>query len=1099
MKKNLTHFFIISLLLIISPPSIAQEPGKLLRSSYEIIMEGDSLYREEKYAEAIQVLKSVSRNDTNYVMSLNELSIAYLGSGDSLKAIDAAREGLSVKSQYRKILWENLGASYDQAGMYDKAMDAYQQGIKEFPHFYKYHYDIGVSYAKRKNDKEAVKHFQKSITMNPLHAASHYQIGLLAARNNKYVMAMLSLQMFVILEENTERTLKALQLIEAIGKNEFKVNPDSVVDITGDTDHFEDLEDIVRSKSALSERYKTDVKLNYYNIIKPMQAVMEKLSYNASDKGFWMQHYVPFYVELWKQGYFESLMYHSFSSLKDDDVQRLVKSNKSKITKFITWAVEYLIKIRADKKAMVNGKEMSIHHWYYDNGALQAIGVLDEKKKIYTGYWQLYNATGNLKNEGSYNDKGEPDGKWKSYYADGSLREIFGYTNGTYTGNYTIYYKNGQEKEKGSYNTAGKMSGTFMYYYASGMLQSKVDFADNIKDGKGIYYYDNGMVRKEVTYKKDLLDGKYKEYYRNGSLKTDATVTAGKLTGKEKEYNARNQLIAETNYINDLAEGEAKKYFGNGSVNEKGAYKAGKKTGLWITYYENGKVAEEETYVAGLLEGLMKKYDDDGVLFAEFEFKKDVLRKYKFIDKKGKVLASGEEKNNTLNFNSYYPDGTLRAEGKTVNGKREGLWTEYYSTGRKSVDANFKDGKKNGPETSYYRNGVLKSKYVNKDDLTEGYYVSYYKNGKKQKEGYYINDEMAGDWIEYEPNGTISEKSYYIKGTIDGINEYFDASGRPTEQYYYDDNTLSSLTGRDSTGRILFSDTLVKGQGTITSLHHDKSVHYKIPFINGIKEGSLSFLTPAGKPYIDVTYKRGEESGLYKKYHFNGKVAVEAYYIDGDLDSTYRFYDWDGNLVQLLNYKYGNRDGLCKWLYGNGKIRFEGVYKDGDREGYFMHYDDDGTTRMRLNYKENELVGYSYPDKDGNFVPDIPVKNGSGHIVTYYSNGNKSADFTIDGGFYEGKYQTWHSNGQLHDDQNYKNGEWEGKVMSYYPNGKTEEDESYLYDELDGVCKYYTPKGVLKELITFSNGTRYGLTQLFDATGKLKKQYRFYRGFTYDK
>src|SRR6478752_1476074 len=78
--------------------SIAQEK-KFIINSAEIINEGVSLYDEGKYKEAIEKLKEVDRNDTNYVWALAELSMTYIADSQFVQGIKIADEGLSYNSK----------------------------------------------------------------------------------------------------------------------------------------------------------------------------------------------------------------------------------------------------------------------------------------------------------------------------------------------------------------------------------------------------------------------------------------------------------------------------------------------------------------------------------------------------------------------------------------------------------------------------------------------------------------------------------------------------------------------------------------------------------------------------------------------------------------------------------------------------------------------------------------------------------------------------------------------------------------------------------------------------------------------------------------
>ena len=87
-------------------------------------------------------------------------------------------------------------------------------------------------------------------------------------------------------------------------------------------------------------------------------------------------------------------MYHSFSSVKEDKVQDVIKSNKSKITKMIEWSVKYLVDLRANKKIKVT--DMSI---FFMRKSLHFQTVLNSnlRKEIMSGEVATFTAHGRVK------------------------------------------------------------------------------------------------------------------------------------------------------------------------------------------------------------------------------------------------------------------------------------------------------------------------------------------------------------------------------------------------------------------------------------------------------------------------------------------------------------------------------------------------------------------------------------------------------------------------------------------------------------------------------------------------------------------------------
>ena len=82
---------------------------------------------------------------------------------------------------------------------------------------------------------------------------------------------------------------------------------------------------------------------------------------------------------------------------------------------------------------------------------------------------------------------------------------------------------------------------------------------------------------------------------------------------------------------------------------------------------------------------------------------------------------------------TYYPDGKLKMEGNTVNGKAHGIWRYYYENGFIWSEGQFRHG------------------------VREGYSRVYFDNGKKRMQGQYKNGKQTGWWLVWKPNGSFAD------------------------------------------------------------------------------------------------------------------------------------------------------------------------------------------------------------------------------------------------------------------------------------------------------------------------------------------------------
>ena len=112
----------------------------------------------------------------------------------------------------------------------------------------------------------------------------------------------------------------------------------------------------------------------------------------------------------------------------------------------------------------------------------------------------------------------------------------------------------------------------------------------------------------------------------------------------------------------------------------------------------------------------------------------------------------------------------------------------------------------------------------------------------------------------------------------------------------------------------------------------DSVLEGKIPFKNGVIEGSSKLYYPSGKLASVATFKNGKVEGVQKDYYEDGKLKLEALY------------------------KNGNREGITKSYYQNGKIQLEAYFKNGVLDGSVKKYDETGKLINQINFKNGQEI-----------------------------------------------------------------------------------------------------------------------------------------------
>lgn len=108
---------------------------------------------------------------------------------------------------------------------------------------------------------------------------------------------------------------------------------------------------------------------------------------------------------------------------------------------------------------------------------------------------------------------------------------------------------------------------------------------------------------------------------------------------------------------------------------------------------------------------------------------------------------------------------------------------------------------------------------------------------------------------------------------------------------------------------------------------------------------------------VQLDYKRGKPSGVYRAYYPDGKPLIFAVYGWGSLHGDWTEYDEFGRITVKGRYRDGLRDGT--WAFRTQGI--VGQYKEGLRHGKWKYYDRDGRlVRVEKYYRDTLKPGSTY-------------------------------------------------------------------------------------------------------------------------------------------
>ena len=1077
--------------------SIKSQENNPRINSAEIISKGIELHDQGKYKEAIKEYKKIDRSDTNYYQALYELAYSLSADSQAKEAVRICELGLGKNNEYWPQFYTVYGNLLDDLGQSERALKVYDSAIALYPAYTQLYLNKGTTYLILNNHKAAEEIFKTCILINPYESSAHYKLGVSAFSQGKITESFLCFIHYMLIQPGGKFQKNCINYMSLISKNADEIK-EAINQRDNDYDSpFSLVERIILSKIALDKNYKPLIKLDD-QVTRQVQVLCEKLEYDESSDNFWMQYYAPLLVNLFRDNKFEPFIYRIFSDLKIDAIQDYLKKNKSAQQDLINVIVAYYNNIRYTRELNYVKRSAMKPVYQFDNGKLFGKGAVSENGELFTGEWEFYYNTGNLRSKGKYNSDGTKEGDWKYYHFNGILRGQQSFKNGKQEGEEIFYFDNGNISSKAMVKN-GEAEGDATNYYYVGTLSVAQHFNNGKLDGVRKTYFSNGNMKVEETYKADSLDGFFKSYYNTGIVESTGTYVNGKLEGPFKAYYDSGKVSREGQYKNGQLEGELKRYHTNGKLKSKENYIKGELEGPYTEYYDNGTLHYNSNFKKGKQDGVIEYFDYDNKKYSVFNYDNGIVKVAKYFDKSGKEIAVSERKSRKLDLVTYSSLGFKKSQAVySDKGVTEGLETNYFASGKISSEINFENGFQNGVSTTYYPNGKKESEIMYTNGSKNGYATYWYFNGLIQAEGWYEDDSKEGAWLEYDDIGNLETKTTYLNNDMNGYKEEYYLNGKVSNVINYNVGWVESFIQYDTTGKEINRIQYKNSTGKAKTLLTNAKLYSEYEYYYGDLNGANKFYYPDGKLSAVQFYKRGIIDSTYTSYFHNGKVSIEGSYKNGKRTGTWKNYLENGKLNYTEEYVDGNINGKKIYYFENGKIDYELPFDEGYKHGWAKKYDPDGSLLYQVNFIYDIPTAYTYPDKSGKLLPEISLQNGNGSLKAFFANGNASAEYAYADNQLNGPNKLYYSNGKPRKISTENYNYTEGPYKYYHPNGQIELDYNFINNNLHGEMKIYNEKGVITESGIYYHGLAHGPYKYFDDTGKLTETRTYYYGILLD-
>ena len=98
------------------------------------------------------------------------------------------------------------------------------------------------------------------------------------------------------------------------------------------------------------------------------------------------------------------------------------------------------------------------------------------------------------------------------------------------------------------------------------------------------------------------------------------------------------------------------------------------------------------------------------------------------------------------------------------------------------------------------------------------------------------------------------------------------------------------------------------------------------------------------------------KKNIEKEYYDNGALKYKIQKLNNTIDGYAKYWDIEGNLINVVNYSNGVLHGSWEEYYSNGKIKYTLNYQYGLKDGYERWYYNNGFKKSETLYKDNEII-----------------------------------------------------------------------------------------------------------------------------------------------
>ncbi len=298
----------------------------------KLIKEGVSLHDKGQYKDAIECYKKALAINPTSMSAIYETSLSYLQLKDYENAMRFSTK--VINANFKPLLMDAYivkSTALAQTDKLDMSIQLLNEAIERCGDSYLLHFNLGLCYFNRLNNRLAIHHLRKAIEIDATHASAFLLYAYALNDSGKWLQSFYAFHFFLFLEPNTGRSEEAFgEMYEILmaKRSEDELQPEDGVDRAL----------LYKALQKLQPLNNDDPKEKFKFFEEASKTIFLTLSLQQeeSSAGLLWYFFVPTYVEILESGFFDTYSRYVSVAYFPESLEWW-NNNKDKVDKFIQW------------------------------------------------------------------------------------------------------------------------------------------------------------------------------------------------------------------------------------------------------------------------------------------------------------------------------------------------------------------------------------------------------------------------------------------------------------------------------------------------------------------------------------------------------------------------------------------------------------------------------------------------------------------------------------------------------------------------------------------------------------------------------------------